>query len=105
MSQSKTTNSQKKLSEDKVKNSLRQLVSKAIVSGDVVDIFKSAGLNKPEISVLDDEFLEDVKKMEHKNLAVELLQKLIDDEIKTRTAKNAANQVAFSERLNQAVAK
>jgi type I restriction enzyme R subunit len=101
----KVTSSKTKLSEDKVKHSLRQLVSKAIISGEVVDIFKSAGLNKPEISVLDDDFLEDVRNMEHKNLAIELLQKLIDDEITARTAKNAANQIAFSERLNKAVAK
>jgi type I restriction enzyme R subunit len=101
----KSTTTKRKLSEDKVKHSLRQLVSQAIVSGEVVDVFKSAGLNNPEISILDDDFLEDVRKMEHKNLAVEMLQKLINDEIVARTAKNAANQVAFTDRLEKAVSK
>lgn len=101
----KSTTTKRKLDEDRVKHSLRQLVSQAIVSGEVVDVFKSAGLNNPEVSILDDEFLEDVRKMEHKNLAIEMLEKLINDEIVTRTAKNAASQVAFSERLEAAVAK
>jgi type I restriction enzyme R subunit len=101
----KSTTTKRKLDEDKVKHSLRQLVSQAIVSGEVVDIFKSAGLNNQEVSILDDNFLDDVRKMEHKNLAVEMLEKLLNDEIVTRTAKNAANQVAFSERLEKAVAK
>lgn len=101
----KNTEAKRNLNQNAVKNSLRQLVSQAIVSGDVVDVFKSAGLNNPELSILDDDFLEDVRKMEYKNLAVEMLQKLIDDEIMSRTAKNAANQVAFSERLEKAVGK
>ncbi len=101
----KSTTTKRKLDEDKVKHSLRQLVSQALVSGEVIDVFKSAGLNNPEVSILDDEFLDDVRKMEHKNLAVEMLEKLLNDEIVTRTAKNAANQVAFSERLEKAVAK
>ena len=101
----KSTTTNRKLDEDKVKHSLRQLVSQAIVSGEVVDVFKSAGLNKPEISILDDDFLDDVRKMEHKNLAIEMLEKLINDEIVVRTAKNAAEQVAFSDRLERAVGK
>lgn len=101
----KSTTTNRKLDEDKVKHSLRQLVSQAIISGEVVDVFKSAGLNKPEISILDDDFLDDVRKMEHKNLAIEMLEKLINDEIVVRTAKNAAEQVAFSDRLERAVGK
>ena len=101
----KSTLAKKKLDGDKVQHALRQVVSKAIVTGDIVDVFKSAGLNKPEISILDDKFLDDVKKMEHKNLAVEMLQKLIEDEISTRTAKNAASQRTFMDLLAASVAK
>lgn len=84
---------------------MRQVVSKAIVTGEIVDVFKSAGLNEPEISILDDKFLDGVKNMEHKNLAVEMLQKLIEDEISTRTAKNAASQRTFMDLLAASVAK
>ena len=101
----KSTFANKKLDGDKVQHALRQVVSKAIVTGEIVDVFKSAGLNKPEISILDDRFLDDVKNMDHKNLAVEMLQKLIEDEISTRTAKNAASQRSFMELLANSVAK
>jgi type I restriction enzyme R subunit len=101
----KSTMAKKKLDADTVQHALRQVVSKAIVTGEVVDVFKSAGLNKPEISILDDQFLDDVKKMEHKNLAVEMLQKLIEDEIRVRTAKNAASQRSFMDMLSASVAK
>lgn len=101
----KSTTASQKLDADKVQHALRQVVSKAIVTGEIVDVFKSAGLNKPELSILDDKFLEDVKNMEHKNLAVEMLQKLIEDEIKTRTAKNAASQKSFMDLLAASVGK
>jgi type I restriction enzyme R subunit len=101
----KSTLANKKLDGDKVQHALRQVVSKAIVTGEIVDVFKSAGLNKPEISILDDKFLEDVKNMEHKNLAVEMLKKLLEDEISTRTAKNAASQRTFMDMLAASVAK
>lgn len=101
----KSTSTKRKMSEDKVKNSLRQLMSSAIVSGEVVDVFKSAGLNNPEISILNDGFLSDVSKMKQKNLAVEMLEKLLKDEIATRTAKDSAKEVEFSDRLEKSVAK
>jgi type I restriction enzyme R subunit len=101
----KSTTSERKLVENEVKNSLRQLVSSAISSGEVIDIFKSAGLKSPEISILNDDFLNEVKDMKQKNLAVELLQKLIKDEITVRTANNSASEVAFSERLEKSLAK
>ena len=63
---------------------LKQLVSESLVSGGVADVFKIAGLESPDISILSDEFLAEVKKMPQKNLAVELLQKLMKDEMKTR---------------------
>lgn len=101
----KSTTSERKMAENEVKNSLRQLVSSAISSGEVIDVFKSAGLNSPEISVLDDDFLNEVKGMKQRNLAVEMLQKLLKDEISVRTAKNSASEVAFSERLEKSLAK
>jgi type I restriction enzyme R subunit len=75
------------------------------VTGEIVDVFKSAGLNKPEISILDDEFLDDVKKLKQENLAVELLRKLIEDEIYTRTAKNAMAHKSFSDLLKRSIGK
>jgi type I restriction enzyme R subunit len=63
---------------------IRQIVSRAVVSAEVVDIFAAAGLKKPGISILSDEFLAEVRGMPHRNLAVELLQKLLKGEIKIR---------------------
>ena len=63
---------------------IRQIISKAVVSDEVVDIFAAAGLKKPDISILSDEFLAEVRGMPQRNLAVELLQKLIKGEIKSR---------------------
>ena len=60
---------------------IRQIVSKAVVSDEVVDIFSAAGLSRPDISILSDEFLEEVRELPHRNLAVELLQRLLHDEI------------------------
>jgi len=101
----KSTTAKVKMTDDKVQNALRQVVSKSLVTGEIVDVFKSAGLNKPEISILDDEFLEDVKKLKQENLAVELLRKLIEDEIYTRTAKNAMAHKSFSELLKRSIGK
>jgi len=69
-------------------SAIRQIVSGAIVSDEVVDIFEAAGIKKPDISILSDEFLLEVKGMKHKNLAVELMKKLLNDEIRTRKRKN-----------------
>ncbi|HFQ4859093.1 type I restriction endonuclease subunit R [Vibrio vulnificus] len=101
----KTTTSKQRMSDENVQTALRQVVSESIVSGDIVDVFQSAGLNKPEISILDDDFLAEVEKTEHKNLAVEMLKKLIQDEIKTRTVKNAVAYKTFSEMLRNSLDK
>ena len=76
---------------------LQQLVSKALVAGGVTDIFKLAGINNPDISILSDEFLEEIKKMPQKNLAVELLNRLINDEVKSKFRTNIVKQRKFSE--------
>jgi type I restriction enzyme, R subunit len=82
---------------------LRQLVSKAVVGEGVSDIFKLAGLNSPDISILSNEFLKEVMKMPHKNLAVELLQRLIKDEVKTKFKTNVVKQRKFSELLEKSL--
>jgi type I restriction enzyme R subunit len=76
---------------------IRQIVSNAIVSEDVVDIFAAAGLKKPDISILSDEFLAEIQAMPQRNLAVELLQKLIRGEIKIRSRRNLVQARKFSE--------
>ena len=82
---------------------IRQIVSKAVVSGEVVDIFAAAGLKKPDISILSDEFLAEVRGMPQRNLAVELLRKLLSGEIKTRLRRNVVQARSFAELLEQAV--
>ena len=65
-------------------HAIRQIISNAVASGEVVDIFSAAGLKRPDISILSDEFLAEVRDMKHRNLAVELLETLLTGEIKTR---------------------
>lgn len=89
----------KKLSDEAKEHALRQIISGALVSDEVIDIFATAGLNKPNIGILTDEFLDDVKHMEHRNLAVELLERLLKDDIKSRFATNVVQSQKFSELL------
>jgi type I restriction enzyme R subunit len=86
-------------------SAIKQLVSRAVASDKVIDIFSAVGLKKPDISILSDEFLEEIRKLPHKNLAVELLRKLINDEIKTRSRKNVVQARSFAEMLEEAVRK
>ena len=80
---------------------VRQIISRAVASEGVMDIFAAAGLNKPDISVLSDEFLAEVQGMPHRNLAVELLQKLLRGEVSTRRRKNVVQARSFAEMLEQ----
>ena len=80
---------------------VRQIISRAVSSEGVVDIFAAAGLNKPDISVLSDEFLAEVRGMPHRNLAVELLQKLLRGEVSARRRKNVVQARSFAEMLEQ----
>ncbi len=84
---------------------LKQLVSESLVAGGVADIFQIAGLEAPDISILSDEFLKEVQKIKHKNIAVELLEKLINDEVKTKFRTNLVKQRKFSDLLQNALAK
>jgi type I restriction enzyme R subunit len=78
---------------------IKQLVNRAVVSEGVVDILNEAGLKKPDLKILSDEFLEDVRRMKHKNLAAELLKKLLKDEIQVRFKRNVVESQKFSEML------
>ena len=89
--------------EEDLDHAIRQLVSKAVSSEKVVDIFAAAGLKKPDISILSDEFLAEIRGLPHRNLAVELLRKLLHDEIKTRTKKNLVQSRSFAELLERSV--
>ncbi|MCO5045381.1 MAG: type I restriction endonuclease subunit R [Kiritimatiellae bacterium] len=101
----KVTMSESEKSPDDMESAIRQLVSRAVYSTEVVDIFAAAGLEKPDISILSDEFLADVQRLPQRNLALELLKKLINDEIKTRMRKNVVQARSFAEMLEQAVRK
>jgi type I restriction enzyme R subunit len=90
---------------EEINAAIKQLVSKAVASTEVVDIFKAVGLDKPDISILSDAFLEEVRMLPQKNLAFELLKKLLNDEIRTRARKNIVQGRAFSEMLEDAVNK
>jgi len=91
--------------EDQLDSAIKQIISKAIVSDRVIDIFEAAGIKKPDISILSDEFLAEVRNMPHKNLALELLKKLLNDEIKTRVKKNLIQGRSFAEMLEKAIKK
>lgn len=95
----KHTIQDKKLSDEAKEHALRQIISGALISDEVIDIFAAAGLNKPNIGILTDEFLDDVRHMEHRNLAVELLERLLKDDIKSRFKTNVVQGQKFSELL------
>ncbi len=89
--------------DEELDHAIRQIISRAVISGEVVDIFAAAGLKKPDISILSDEFLAEVRGMPQRNLAVELLQKLLKGEIKTRLRRNVVLAKSFADLLEQAV--
>lgn len=82
---------------------VRQIVTRAVVSDQVIDIFATAGLNKPEISILSDQFLAEVRDLPQKNLALEILRKLLNDEIQSRSRRNVVQSRHFSEMLEKTI--
>lgn len=88
-----------------IDTAIRQIISRAVASDEVVDIFAAAGLKKPDISVLSEEFLAEVRGMPQKNLAVELLRKLLNNEIKTRSKKFLVQSKSFAEMLEKTILK
>jgi type I restriction enzyme R subunit len=89
--------------EEELDLAVRQIVSRAVTSEGVVDIFEAAGLKKPDISILSEEFLAEVRGMPHRNLAVELLRKLLSGEIRTRCRKNVVQARSFAEMLERSL--
>ena len=92
-------------SPEEVEFAIRQIVSKAVSSDEVIDIFAAAGLKKPDISILSDEFLAEVHGMPQQNLAVEMLRKLLEGEIKARSRKNVVQARSFAKLLEHAIRK
>ncbi len=92
-------------SDEEIETAIRQIVDKAVVSDGVIDIFDAAGIKKPDISILSEEFLAEVKGMERKNIALELLRKLLNDELKLRLKKNIIQSRKLSEMLENAIKK
>jgi len=90
-------------SDAEIETAIRQIVDKAVVSEGIIDVFDAAGIKKPDISILSDEFLKEIQGMERKNLALELLKKLLNDEIKIRSKKNLIQSRLFSEMLENAI--
>ncbi len=89
--------------EEDLDHAIRQIISRAVAPEGVMDIFAAAGLEKPDISILSDEFLAEVRNMPHRNLAVELLQKLLKGELATRRRRNLVQARSFAEMLEQAI--
>jgi len=89
--------------EDELDHAVRQIIARAVAPAGVIDIFTAAGLQKPDISILSDEFLAEVRGMPQRNLAVETLQKLLKEEISTRQRKNVVQARSFAEMLEQTI--
>lgn len=88
---------------EEIETTIRQVIDKALVSEQVVDIFDAAGIKKPDISILSEEFLLELKGMEHKNVALEVLKKLLNDEIKSRAKKNLVKSKSLMEMLENSI--
>jgi type I restriction enzyme R subunit len=86
-----------------LEHAIRQLISRAVSSEGVIDIFAAAGLKKPDISILSDEFLQEVREMPHRNLAVETLRKLLKNEIKNRSRHNIVQARSFAGMLEESI--
>ena len=93
----------KKKTDEERELAIRQIIGSAVVSEDVVDVFEAVGLDKPNIGILDDEFLAEVRNLPERNLAVELLERLLEGEIKSRFAGNVVQEKKFSELLANVV--
>jgi len=92
-------------SNEELETTIRQVIDKALVSEQVIDVFDAAGLKKPDISILSEEFLLELKGMEHKNIALEVLKKLLNDEIRNRAKKNLIKSKSLMEMLENSIKK
>ena len=91
--------------DEEMETTIRQIIDKALVTEKVIDVFDAAGLKKPDISILSEEFLMELKGMEHKNVALEVLKKLLNDEIKSRAKKNLVKSKTLMEMLEISIKK
>jgi type I restriction enzyme R subunit len=98
-----TTGSRK--TDEELESAIRQVIDKALVTDGVIDVFDAAGIKKPDISILSDDFLMEIKDMEHKNLALETLKKLLNDEIKSRAKTNLIQSKSLMEMLENSIKK
>ncbi len=94
-----------KASKEDLDAAVRQILSKSVASDEVIDIFSAAGMEWPDISILSDEFLAEVRDMPQRNLALEVLRKLLADEIKSRTRTNLVQSRSFSDMLDKTIKK
>jgi len=90
-------------SDEEIETAIRQVIDEALVSEQVVDVFDAAGIKRPDISILSEEFLMDIKNMKHKNLALETLKKLLNDEIKSRSKTNFIQSKSLMEMLDNSI--
>jgi type I restriction enzyme R subunit len=90
-------------SDEEIETTIRQVIDQALVSEQVIDVFDAAGIKKPDISILSEEFLLELKGMEHKNIALEVLKKLLNDELKSRSRKNLVKSKSLMEMLENAI--
>ncbi|MEC8067257.1 MAG: type I restriction endonuclease subunit R [Pseudomonadota bacterium] len=95
----KFTSVDKKLTQEDKNSALKQILDNAVIAEGVSDVFALCGLDKPNIGLLSDEFLEDVRQMPERNLAVELLEKLLKDDIRAKTKNNVVQEKKYSDRL------
>lgn len=89
--------------DEEIETTIRQVIDQALVSDQVIDVFDAAGIKKPDISILSDEFLMELKDMQHKNVALEVLKKLLNDEIKSRAKTNLVQSKKLLEMLEQSI--
>jgi len=90
-------------SDEEIETTIRQVIDMALVSDKVVDVFDAAGIKKPDISILSEHFLLEIKGMEHKNIALEVLKKLLNDEIKSRAKKNLVQSDSLMKMLEESI--
>ena len=101
----KSTSVDKKRTQEEKNSILKQILDNAVVAEGVVDVFALCGLDKPDIALLSDEFLEDVRKLPYRNFAIELLEKLLKDNIKAKTRNNVVLEKKFADRLQETLRK
>src|SRR5699024_7993103 len=89
--------------DEELETTIRQVIDQALISDQVIDVFDAAGIKKPDISILSDEFLMELKDMQHKNVALEVLKKLLNDEIRARTKTNFVQSKKLLEMLEQSI--